>query len=177
VVAQVMSCEVPGAKVEVGKRQFQGGSRQEITLTLGALEQAGEHDGIVTLETNDPEHERIAVPIHMEVASPIKVTPASWFFGFVKPGESKTCTVTISGAVAFQVKEVRVDRPEVLQVTVTAQGDRSYLVEATLQPPKAAERVEGMVEIVTDLAGQPVIKVEYYGSVKLASDAEQTLGG
>ena len=144
-VAQVMSCEVPGAKVEVGKRQFQGGSRQEITLTLGALEQAGEHDGTVTLETNDPEHGRLAVPMHVEVASPLKVTPGSFFFGFVKPGETKTCTVTVTGAVAFHVKEVEVDKPELVKVTTTGRGDGSWLLVVDLCPPNATGVIEGNI--------------------------------
>jgi hypothetical protein len=157
------SCDLPGVKVGIGKGKMEECSNsQEVTLGLDAFDKSGPQDGNLVLETNDTQRGRITVPLHVEVASPIRVTPTSFFFGFVRPGETKTCTVTITGAVPFQVKEVKVDKPEVLKVTVTAQGDRRCELVAILQDLTEIGIREGTVQLNTDLPSQPMISVRYY---------------
>jgi len=161
-----VSCDVEFAETGTICRTLEEqGTAQEVSVTVGPAEKAGKYEGTILLDTNDPEKAQVGVPIAVEVLSPITVRPASFFFGFAKPGETKTATVTLSGTVPFEITGTKVDRPELIAVEVTRQQDDSYLVKASLEAPAQPCTLEGDIELSTGLQSQPSAIIRYYAQI------------
>jgi tetratricopeptide (TPR) repeat protein len=142
-------------------------STQLVQLRFSPRERAGKQDCTLLIETNDPQHPIIEVPITVSVLGPVVARPPSAFFGLVAPGESTTMQVTLNSSVPFRVVDAQPDRPELLAVEVSSQTGRACVIQATLRPPNKPGILQGEIELQTNLTSQPAVTIHYYAQVKL----------
>jgi len=139
-----------------------------VLLSLGPTEKPGRYDAALVIQTNDPQKPTIHVSLSLEVVSAITVRPDSFFFGFVKPGETKIATVTVTAALPFVITSSQADRPELITVETTRQEDGSYQVKATLAAPAEPSTLEGIIQISTDLEEQESVGIPYFVQISAA---------
>ncbi len=65
------SCDLPFVKLLVGESELRYRTREHsVQITVKPTEQVGQHEGIMTIDTNDPAAPRIEVPISVTVRNP-----------------------------------------------------------------------------------------------------------
>ncbi len=162
-------CELPWANAVLGKETV--GTRDNsyaMDLTIGPIANAGGYVTEVVIQTNDPRNQTIQVLVLAEVLSPVTARPDSFFFGFLKTGQAKSATVTLTSTVPFEVTDAQADKPELITVEVTRQEDNSYQIKATLKTPDQSGTLEGNIEVQTDLPGQPTVTIPYFVQISAA---------
>ncbi len=162
-------CELPWVnavleKETVGRRD----NSYTMDLTIGPIENAGTYQTTVVIQTNDPRNHTIRLPVSVEVLSPVTARPDSFFFGFLKTGQDKSATVTLTSTVPFEVTAAQADKPELITVEVTKQEDNSYQIKATLKTPDQPGTLEGNIEVQTDLPGQETVTIPYFVQISAA---------
>ena len=152
-------------RASVHQKPRQGFRTVHVVELAAEPDKVGKYEGSVRLETNDGEHPAIEIPIGVEVTNPVSVSPASMFFGLVKPGETKTATATLVSALPFRATPAVAASPQILTVEVTEADGRTYLVTASLQAPEEPGVLDGTVELAVDVPGLQRVTIPYYAHV------------
>ena len=161
------SCTLPFVSPTVGHKTLaRRGSSYEVQLALGPAEKPGSSDDTVVIETNDPQRPTVAVPVVVDVLSPVTVAPPTCFFGFVDMGDVKSVTVSLSSDAPFTVTGQAVDDADLISVEwVKSEGDWSTLT-VSLRAPQDAGLISGHIRLRTDLEGARTVSIPYYAHVR-----------
>jgi hypothetical protein len=163
------SCDLPLIEAVVMQSKLEErGTSQEVQLSVGPRAKMGTYQGAVIIHTNDADNPTVEVSLSVEVVSPITVRPGSFFFGFMKPGETKTATVTLTSTVPFEITDTKVDKLELITVEATKREDGAHQIKATLTAPNQPGTLEGTIEIATDLEAQPAVHIPYFVQISAA---------
>jgi len=120
---------------------------------------------IVVKSPSFPDYE-LRIPARVTVEPLLVTHPNSFFFGFVRCGESARAAITVRGHSPFEITTAKVDRPGTIRVALERGGENAYVVRATLQPSAEPCVVEGNCELATNLEAEPRIVVPYYGHIE-----------
>ena len=161
-----VDCALPFIQAVVRKTTMtDGGSTHLIQLSIKPSGKSREQRGGLFVQTNDAEKTTVEVPIAIEVLSPIIAQPDSFFFGFVKPGEIETATVTLASTLPFAITDTKVQNLDLLSVEGAKQEDNSYVLKATVHGSNPPGIVEGNIYLSTNLTTQPTMTIRYYGHI------------
>lgn len=159
-------CTVPSVRIEVQKPALTDETTtQAVALCIRPEEAPSSHDGKLVLKTNDATMQAIEVPLAVEILSPIVARPDSFFFGFVKPGETTAATITLTSTVPFEITNTKENVPDLMEIEIAKQGDNCYLVKASLHAAKQPGALKGNIELSTNLDSQPSVRIPYWGQV------------
>ena len=164
----IAGCEVPWLRAAIGERQLGEGRARasyQVELSLGPADKVASYESPLLIQTNDPAKPTVQVPIAIEVTSPIRLRPENFFFGFLKPGETKTASVSLTSTVPFEITRAKADKPELVTVEVSKQEVNSYLVKATLHGPTQPGLLQGTITLQTALPSQAMMSIGYHAKI------------
>lgn len=106
----------------------------------------------LTLVTNDARAAEVPIDVEGRVLSGLTVSPASVFFGAVKPGQKKKQTVVIQAKQPFHVTSIHCD-DESIAFTTPKTASRQHALPLTLTADDKPGKHVYTVQIDTDLPG------------------------
>jgi hypothetical protein len=146
-------------------RTTSGARRYELTATVNPDAPAGYLREEITLSTNDPESPTIPVSITATVQPAVTVAPAVLNLGHVKPGQEIQKVVMVKGLQPFRVTGASSLRPEVTATGPAGEAKPFHTMTVTLRAPTTAGPYNAVLEIATDLEGEPPARLSAFATV------------
>ena len=164
-----VNCEVPGVTGSVGSHSFTelGEVVCRVQVAISPRVEVGVFEGVLHIESNGPAEPALRVPLQLAVAQPVAVRPRELFFGFLKPGETKTIKVRLSSERAFAVTRAECDYHADVRVELAKRKRASCVANVTVGAPQRPCTIKGSVRFHTDLDTQAVVEVPFYARVDL----------
>ncbi len=139
----------------------------------------GMAQGTLTIRTNSEKH-LLSQQVFGQVTGDVVVTPSNLPMGLINTGAAIKQQLKVStrdNQPGFTIaKVVCTSAPGMAKVELQAavkddpgsppNGPKSYLIEITGIAPAQAAALQGEVQITTNIPGEELIKVNYYGSVR-----------
>ena len=119
----------------------------------------------ITLFTNDPTSPTIPVSVSAIVQSNVTVTPSVISLGQVRAGETLERTILVRSNGPFTLTGTKSNRPE---MTLAAPNDKPaplHQVKATFKAPTQPGPFHAVIELETDVKGEPPAKVNAFATV------------
>jgi hypothetical protein len=141
----------------------------DLAVSLKGTPPPGYFKENVILKTNDQNQQTARVPLAVEgyVAAPLTVNPAMLMLGAVKPNQSVSKVLVVSGATPFHV--VRVTGPDdQFSFTPAADAKKVHVIGVRFTAGNKPGKVSGKIRIATDL-GDGTVDVD--GQVLAADSA------
>jgi hypothetical protein len=159
-----------------------GQSTYQLAFTLKATAPAGYIRRHVTLLTNDqnPNAQRVLIPIEGVVSPSVSVRPSPVAFGQVPVGREVTRKIVVQGEEVFQILEVAGpdDRFRVGPSAKLKAPSRLHVLPVVFAAGTEAGKLKGEILIHTDIGEGRLLRVEISGEVvdnsKTASPAGAT---
>lgn len=144
----------------------QGGTVQyQLTTTLKDSAPSGYLRDEITLQTNEA-NQVIPVSVSANVQQAVTVAPSILNLGHVRPGQEVTKTVLVKAAQPFKVTEVTSQKPDNLTASKTFEGEKAFhALQITLKAPSQPGPFNAILEIATDLKGEPPAKLTTFATV------------
>ncbi len=144
-----------------------GGSQvtYALSVTLNPSAPVGILKDEITLHTNDPTSPTIPVSVSAIVQSNVTVTPSVMALGQVRAGETLERTILVRSTQPFQIVGSKSNRPE---LSLAPPGDKPsplHQVKATFKAPAQAGPFHAVIEVETDVKGEPPAKVNAFATV------------
>ena len=143
--------------------------RYEVNLTLVDGAPVGRHTTRMDFKTNDPAATDIGTTISAQVSGELIATPTRLQLRNLEPGGPYTAQLRISHRARkpFHVAEVEVNpinggTPEVLIKEI---NESAYRIVINGSADESARLVRGELVIRTDIPGEEVKRVQYYGNI------------
>lgn len=136
-----------------------------LAVTLNPSAPVGILKDEITLFTNDPTSPTVPVSVSAMVQSNVTVTPSVMALGQVRAGEAIERTILVRSSQPFGVVAARSNRPE---LTFAPPGDKPsplHQVKATLKAPAQPGPFHAVIEVETDVKGEPPAKVNAFATV------------
>jgi len=130
----------------------------EVTATLDKDCPAGNWVSDVYLTTSNPAVAKLRIPVTVNIAPGVAVSPSAISFGDVNLGTSVEKQVTIQSGTPFKILEIK-GTDEQLEVKPDSQDAKPVHTITVLANPKLAGGFARSVEIVTDSKEQPKVVV------------------
>lgn len=145
----------------------------ELKVTLKNKAPVGRLQQSASIRTNDPRMPAVTVQIMGEVVGDLEAGPARLALGVLQSqGPIKTeLKVTSRAGTSFKIAEVSnqalngIDLQFVVK-PVSEATHNAYVIEVTGTAPKDALPIRGEVMIKTDVAGEEMIRIPYFGVVR-----------
>jgi hypothetical protein len=104
----------------------------------------------VWVKTNNPGSPRIRVPLTVEIEAALRVSPATVYFGQVKPGQEVERKVIVSGTKAFRITQLG-GTDDALQVRESnAESKAVHVLTVQVRADKTGE-LNRTIRVITDL--------------------------
>ena len=146
-----------------------GQSAYQLVFTLKSTASPGYIRRPITLLTNDqnPNAQRVIVPLEGVVSPSLSVRPSPVSFGLVQPGRNVTRNIVIQGQQSFQVtKLVGPDaRFSLGSPGKLMKPSRLHLLQVQFAAGTQPGKLDGELQIHTDLGGGQVLRVKVTGEV------------
>ncbi len=136
----------------------------EVTATLDKDCPAGNWVSDVYLETNNQAVAKLRVPVTVNVAAPVAVSPENVQFGDLSLGNPTEKQVTLQSGTPFKILEIK-GADDQLVVKADSQEAKPVHVLTVAANPKAAGGFTRTVEIVTDNKEQPRVVIPIVAKV------------
>jgi hypothetical protein len=136
-----------------------------LAVTLNPSAPVGILKDEITLFTNDPTSPTIPVSVSAIVQSNVTVTPSVMSLGQVRAGETLERTILVRSNKPFSLVGTKSSKPE---VTLAAQGDKPsplHQVKVTLKAPAQPGPFHAVLEMETDVQGEPPAKINAFATV------------
>ena len=146
-----------------------GQSAYQLAFTLKSSAPAGYIRRPLTLLTNDqnPNAQRVIVPMEGVVSAPVTVRPSPLSFGIVQPGREVTRNIVIQGQDNFQVLELKgpdarfhLGSPDKLKTP-----SRLHLLQVQFTAGDQPGKLDGVIQIRTDIGDGRTLQVKVSGEV------------
>lgn len=167
-------CNIPGFIIETTKSPVEGfyGVEQGYTLRLSCEPgiAPGSKKGEILVKTDLVGQEMVSIPVFAYVNGYIQTIPAYLAFGMMNPGKSYRKVFRVSHnqiQQAFQIKEIKCSIPEVQTKLKVLIENHFYEIEVTwaISQDMIHGEQRGYLELITDVAKEPVIKLPLLGIV------------
>jgi hypothetical protein len=136
-----------------------------MTVRLKDDAPAGTIQDQLTVITSDPKVPTVAVPVEGRVVPPLSVSPSPLFFGRLKPGQTATKQLIITGKQPFKITSIRSDEPTLEFRTSPEVVRKVHLVPVILTASEQPGDFDFAVQIETDLPGGGSATSHVRGSV------------
>jgi len=157
------ACEAAWARAAVGGRKVGNEwTSCDVDVTIGPMSETGSYESTLVVQTNDPGKPTVEVPMRVESLPPVDVRPrVDLYMSDMKPGESRTKTLTIVSPMAITLEIRDVSHPEAVTISLSRRDEKSYLLQATLRMPEGKREVQGTIALKTGLDVQPVFYIPF----------------
>ncbi|QDU98048.1 DUF1573 domain-containing protein [Lignipirellula cremea] len=136
-----------------------GGSRvvYDMHVTLKGDAPAGYLRDQLNLVTNDRARPTIPIGVEAIVNSPLTLSPAAWFVGVVKPGQTVDKQLIIRGKKPFRVTDVRCNGDCFTAKPPSGEAKTLQFVPITFTAPATPGEMAAQIVIETDLGSATVV--------------------
>ena len=136
-----------------------------VVLEVSGEVKKGEYEGVLRVRGGG-EGYVLEVPVEVRVRGWVQVQPSQAFFGFISVGEEKEVELRLVGKRAFGIKAVN-GAATGMEVEVEGEG-KEYFLKVRWRPEEGqrGKTVEGTLQVETDVEGEEVIKIGYFGYVQ-----------
>ena len=144
-----------------------GGSQvtYALSVTLNPSAPVGILKDEITLHTNDPTSPTIPVSVSAIVQSNVTVTPSVMALGQVRAGETLERTILVRSTQPFQVVGSKSNRPEISLAPPSDKAAPLHQVKATFKAPPQPGPFHAVIEVETDVKGEPPAKVNAFATI------------
>jgi len=151
------------------KEATPGQAAYQLSFTLKPDAPAGYIRRPLTLLTNDlnPNAQRVIVPMEGVVSASVSVRPSPVSFGLVQPGREVSRNIVVQGQESFEVLKLvgpddrfSLGSPEKLNT-----GSRLHLLQIKFDARGEPGKLDGEIEIHTNIGDGRVLRVEVSGEV------------
>jgi len=138
-----------------------------VLLSIPEDAPVGVSTGQVTIKTNDPRSQVLAVPMTVDVRGKVRSRPSQLFFGFVTRGSSAKRQLRISAPQfpGFRVQRVEYELAHIILHGPTRASARSYTIDVTISPTAPPGVIDGNLYITTNVPGEERVGVPLYAHV------------
>jgi hypothetical protein len=153
------------ARLQEQSRSPGGPVQYLLTVSLDPSKINGPVKDEITLLTNDPTAPTIPVAVSAQVQSAVTVSPSPLILGSVRPGQVIKRSLLVRSSQPFKLTALRPSRPD---LTVTGGQDVArplHKVDLTLKVPDQPGPYNAVVEIDTDLKGEPPARFNTFATV------------
>lgn len=136
-----------------------------LSVTLNPSAPVGILKDEITLHTNDPTGPTIPVSVSALVQSNVSVTPSVMSLGQIRAGTAIERTVLVRSNQPFQILGMKASKPE---LTLAPAGDKPsplHQVKATFKAPAQPGPFHAVIEVETDVKGEPPARVNAFATV------------
>jgi hypothetical protein len=138
-------------------RRDAGEVSYQLTAALRPDTPAGKWYTDVWLQTNNPTTPRVRVPLAVEVAAPLSISPMTVVLGEVKAGKQAERRLIVRGATPFRITGIK-GTDKLLSVReAEAESKAVHVLTVTLRPNKPGE-MNRSIRILTDLPNESDIE-------------------
>ncbi len=139
----------------------------QLTATLQDTAPPGNFRDEITLHTNDSESPTIPISVIGQVQAAITVAPAILNLGRMRPGQEVQKTVLVRSGQPFQVTGTTCSQPEVTAALANGEGQSRpfHTVTVTLKAPAKEGPFHAVLEIATDVAGEPPARLTAFATI------------
>ena len=138
-------------------RRDAGEVSYQLTASLSPDTPAGKWYTDVWLQTNNPSIPRVRVPLAVEVAAPLSISPMTVVLGEVKAGKLAERRIIVRGSTPFRITGIK-GTDKLLSVReAEAESKTVHVLTVTLRPTKAGE-LNRSLRILTDLPNESDIE-------------------
>ncbi len=136
-----------------------------LSVTLNPSAPVGILKDEITLFTNDPTSPTIPVSVSAVVQSNVTVTPSVMALGQVRAGESLERTILVRSNQPFQVVGTKSNKPEFALASAGDKPSPLHQLKATFKAPTQPGPFHAIIEVETDVKGEPPAKVNAFATV------------
>jgi hypothetical protein len=136
-----------------------------LSVTLNPSAPVGILKDEITLLTNDPTSPTIPVSVSAMVQSNVNVTPSVVTLGQVRAGETLEKTILVRSNQSFRITGTKADRPELTFATPADKPSPFHQLKATFKAPSQPGPFHAVIEVETDVKGEPPAKVNAFATV------------
>ncbi len=90
----------------------------EVTVETGMLAAGQSYDEFIEVKTENPKYAHIKIPVHIEIAPPIKVSPSLVAWGMAKIGEKLSRTIHLSSPYGESLEVLKIISPADIETAV-----------------------------------------------------------
>jgi len=158
------SCEC--AHAEIDGRLLAAGQRAKVRLTYDSLGLSGDQTGSVALRTDDPLQPEFRYRFRLSVTHFLQTQPQEFDFGPVPKRESAAQPFRIAEAQGrpWRILSARCAEPRfALSAPAPGEPSASHVLEIVFRPGGALGDASGELEIESDLAAQPRVRIKLLG--------------
>jgi len=134
----------------------------------------------VVVRTDDADQKTARIPLTVDglVVPSVSVNPAVLMLGVVKPGETVSKNLVVSGPKPFQIVDVAGPDSQ-FRFTPRRTGEKLHVIVVQFTAADRPGRISGKIRIKTDVAGASELEVAVDGQVAApgANDAVQRVPG
>ena len=121
-----------------------------MNVTLKPTAPAGTLMETLNIVTNDPRLPNVSLTVEGKVVPPLSVSPASLFVGVLRPGQTATKQMVISGKQPFKIISIRCN-DSAFQFKTSEVTKKVHLVPVTFTAGNMPGEIQQTIEIETDL--------------------------
>jgi hypothetical protein len=137
-------------------RRDMGEVSYQLTASLRADAPAGKWYTDVWLQTNNPTTPRVRVPLTVEIAAPLSISPMTVVLGEIKAGTQAERRLIVRGSTPFRIVGIKgIDKQLSVRET-SGESQTVHVLTVTLRPDRAGE-LNRALRIQTDLTGESEI--------------------
>lgn len=132
-------------------RRVPGGVMYKMFVNLKPDAPAGSIFDTLNLVTNDEKLPSVSLPVEGRVVPPIAISPSTLFLGMLRPGQTVTKQMVVTGKQPFRITKIRCDDPTAFQFKVTDTVKKVHLIPVTFTAGDEGGDIHQVIEIETDL--------------------------
>lgn len=153
------------AELREAGRGANGSVQYRLTTTLQPTAPTGYFRDEVTLTTNDPASPTIPVSVTATVQAAVIAAPSVLNLGRLKPGQTIEKVVVVRSSQPFRVTEATGDSDNLTATDLADEAKPLHTLKVKLTAPAEPGPYHSTLEIATDLAGEPPVKVTAFATV------------
>lgn len=123
----------------------------------------------ITLQTTDPRMPNVPVSVAARIQSAVSLTPAVLDLKDVPSGVSKEWTTLVKGATPFRLTGAKLVQGEAALPTITDEAKALHVLKFRFTAPAEAGPAHIVVELQTDVANEPPLRLTVFANVVAAS--------
>ncbi len=134
-------------------RRDAGEVSYQLTASMRADTPPGKWYTDVWLQTNDPTTPRVRVPLTVEVAAPLTISPMTVVLGELKAGALAERRIIVRGSTPFRITGIRGTDKQLSVREAASESKAVHVLTVTLRPSRPGEWNRNL-RIQTDLPGE-----------------------
>src|SRR5262249_52592115 len=137
-------------------RRDMGEVSYQLTAAMRPDAPAGKWYTDVWLQTNNPTTPRLRVPLSVEIAAPLSISPMTVQLGDVKAGKQAERRLIVRGSTPFRITGIRGTDKQLSVRESSSEPQTVHVLTVTLRPNRPGD-LNRSLRILTDLKGESEI--------------------